>query len=123
MKNNPKMLILDDNEDVLSALSDYYREKNFTVASASNGEEGFKLLEAEKMGFDIVLTDLIMPNISGVGVIAFVKKNRADTVVIAMTGWGDHPAALASEAKADWILRKPIKLDELDAIIAELLAQ
>jgi DNA-binding NtrC family response regulator len=82
-----------------------------------------KLFENEKEGFDLVITDLVMPYISGVGVISIIKKKYAGTPVIAITGWGEHPGALATEAQADVVLEKPIELPDLDKLVADLLAK
>lgn len=118
-----KLLIIDDNEEILAALIDFFRKKEYHVVSAPDGLEGLKLLEAEKQGFDVVITDLVMPNISGVGVISIVKKKFPDIPVIAITGWGEHPEALALEAQADTVVEKPFELYELDNIINDLLEQ
>ena len=76
----------------------------------------------EKGGFDLVVTDLVMPNISGVAIISIVKEKYPKVPVIAITGWGEHPEALANEAKADIVLEKPFELDELNHIINDLLS-
>ena len=123
MNNSYKLLIIDDNKEILSALKDFFTRKGYTVFSASDGLEGLKLLEIEKQGFDLVITDLVMPNISGVGLISIVKEKFPDTPVIAMTGWGEHPEALATEAQADHALEKPFELSELDKLIKNLLSQ
>jgi DNA-binding response OmpR family regulator len=122
MANPYKLLIIDDNKDILTALNDFLSKKKYDVVSASDGLDGLKLLETEKQGFDLVITDLIMPNISGVGLISILKKKFPDIPVIAITGWGEHPEALATEAQADRVLEKPFDLSELDILIRELLA-
>jgi DNA-binding response OmpR family regulator len=122
MANPHKLLIIDDNKDILTALNDFLSKKKYDVVSASDGLDGLKLLETEKQGFDLVITDLIMPNISGVGLISILKKKFPDIPVIAITGWGEHPEALATEAQADRVLEKPFDLSELDILIRELLA-
>jgi DNA-binding response OmpR family regulator len=122
MANPHKLLIIDDNKDILTALNDFLSKKKYDVVSASDGLDGLKLLETEKQGFDLVITDLIMPNISGVGLISILKKKFPDIPVIAITGWGEHPEALATEAQADRVLEKPFDLSELDILIRELLS-
>jgi DNA-binding response OmpR family regulator len=117
-----KLLIIDDNKEILSALSDFLKKKKYDVVSAADGLDGLKLLETEKHGFDLVITDLVMPNISGVGLISIIKNKFPDVPVIAITGWGEHPEALAIEANADHILEKPFELSELDTLIKKLLS-
>jgi len=117
-----KLLIIDDNKEILNALSDFLKKKKYDVVSASDGLDGLKSLESQKQRFDLVITDLVMPNISGVGLISIIKNKFPDIPVIAITGWGEHPEALAIEAKADRILEKPFELSELDTLIMELLS-
>jgi DNA-binding NtrC family response regulator len=64
-----------------------------------------------------------MPDISGVGVISIVKKKYPGIPVIAITGWGEHPEALATEADADLVLEKPFELAELDNHVTNMLAK
>ena len=66
--------------------------------------------------------NLIMPSISGVAVISIVKKKYPKIPVIAITGYGEHPEALATEAHADLVLEKPFELPELDRIITDMLS-
>jgi len=117
-----KLLIIDDSEEILRTLDKFLSKKNYHVSTASDGLDGLKLLETEKPGFDLVITDLVMPNISGVAVISIIKKKFPNTPVIAITGWGEHPEALAAEANVDVVLEKPFELSELDKLIRALLS-
>ena len=123
MNGQIRLLIIDDDEETLTALSNFLKKKNYDVVSASNGLDGLKILEDKKERFDLIITDIVMPNISGVGVISIAKKKYPDIGTIAITGWGEHPEALAVEAQADVVLRKPFELTELERVIAELLSK
>ena len=123
MDKQYRMLIIDDNEEILDALYDFFNKKPYDIVIANNGLDGLKLFEAEKDGFDIVITDIVMPNISGLGIISIVKQKSPDTPVIAVTGWGEHPETLAAEAQADLVLEKPFDLTELDSFIADLISK
>ena len=117
-----KILVIDDNEDVLRTITQYLEQKDYRITAASNGLEALKICETEKGGFDLIVTDLVMPNISGVAIISIVKEKYPKVPVIAITGWGEHPEALATEAKADIVLEKPFELDEFNNIIKDLLS-
>ena len=117
-----RLLIIDDSEETVAGLEHFFSKK-YKVFTAADGMEGLKLFETEAEGFDLVITDLVMPFISGVGVISIIKKKYSGTPVIAITGWGEHPGALATEAQADIVLEKPIELPELDKLVSELLAK
>jgi len=121
MKKPFKLLIIDDSEEILTALTNFFTQKNYEVTSAANGLDGLKYIEAKDASFDLVITDLVLPNISGVAIISIVKKRFPDTPVIAITGWGEHPESLAKEAHADYVLEKPFKLPELEELAKKLL--
>jgi DNA-binding NtrC family response regulator len=122
MEKKYRLLIIDDSAETVAGLQHFF-SKTYEVYTAGDGMEGLKLFENEKEGFDLVITDLVMPYISGVGVISIIKKKYAGTPVIAITGWGEHPGALATEAQADIVLEKPIELPELEKLVADLLAK
>ena len=121
MKKPFKLLIIDDAEEILSALTNFFTQKSYNVVSAANGLDGLKHIEAKDAAFDLIITDLVLPNISGVAIISIVKKRFPDTPVIAITGWGEHPESLAKEAHADYVLEKPFKLPELEQLVKKLL--
>jgi DNA-binding response OmpR family regulator len=89
--------------------------------TATDGLEGMKIIEADRKGFDLVITDVVMPYVSGVGLIAVIKQKRPETPVIAITGMGEHPKRLAREANADVVLIKPFELKDLRKHIEDLL--
>lgn len=122
MKNTFKLLIIDDNKEILDALCEFLSKKKYDISSANNGLEGLKYLEKAQQGFDVVITDLIMPDVSGVALISIIKKRYPDTLVIAITGWGEHPEALATEAEADLVMEKPFELSELEKSLKKLLS-
>ena len=121
MRALPNILIIDDNPEVLKTLSAYFTKKNFTVSTAANGLDGLKIFESQVDAFDLVITDLVMPNISGVGIISILKGKRPEMPVIAITGYGEYPEALAKEARADVVLDKPIKLSKLEDLVKSLI--
>lgn len=122
MNQSLKILIIDDDEHVLTTLCDFLSDKNYDVTSAADGFEGLKLFENNPQGFDLVITDLVMPQISGMSLISIIKKKFPDTPVIVITGWGEYPGAFAIECQADKVLSKPFELSELDKALKELIS-
>ena len=117
----PKLLVIDDNEEILISLTGFLSKKNYAVVSASNGLDAMKILETATDDFDLVITDLVMPNISGVAITAIIKKRSPQMPVIAITGYGEQPGALAREVHADVVMEKPFKLDALEKVVKKLL--
>ncbi len=115
-----KLLIIDDDQDTLVAMEAYFTKRNYSVTAIDSGLDALKLIESQSQKFDIMITDIVMPDVSGVAIIAVTKKLIPDMPIIAITGWGEHPQALASEAKADSVIKKPIELMELEGKIISL---
>lgn len=123
MTESNRLLIVDDNEDILSTFYEFFNSMGYEVKTAVDGFAALKLLRDKTNFFDCLITDLVMPNISGVGLISIVKKEYPHLKIIAMTGYGDQPGALASEAKADIVLFKPIDLFKIENTVSELINQ
>ncbi len=116
-----RLLIVDDNEDILSTFYEFFNSMGYEVKTAVDGFAALKILKDKSDAFHCLITDLVMPNISGVGLISIVKKEYPHLKIIAMTGYGDQPGALASEAEADLVLFKPIDLFKIEDKVARLL--
>ena len=116
-----RLLIVDDNEDILSTFYEFFNSMGYEVKTAVDGFAALKILKDKSNVFHCLITDLVMPNISGVGLISIVKKDYPHIKIIAMTGYGDQPGALASEAEADLVLFKPIDLFKIEEKVSELL--
>lgn len=123
MTNTLKILIIDDNEVILEILENFLTLQKYDLVTAATGFEGINIFNNDVEKFDLVITDLIMPDISGVGVITMLKKTRPDIPIIAITGYGKHPELLATEAKADIVLEKPINLNILNQHIIDLMGK
>jgi len=116
-------LLIDDNQEILAGLLNFLSRKGYDVVTALDGLEGMKIIEADRKGIDLVITDVVMPYVSGVGIIAVIKQRSPATPVIAITGMGEHPERLAWEANADIVLVKPFELTDLKKHIEELLSK
>ncbi|MBC8439654.1 MAG: response regulator [Deltaproteobacteria bacterium] len=123
MDSPNKLLIVDDNEDILSTFYEFFNSLGYEVKTARDGFAALKLLKNKSIFFDCLITDLVMPNISGVGLISIAKKEYPHLKIIAMTGYGGQPGALASEAKADFVFFKPVDLLKIENKVSELINQ
>jgi two-component system cell cycle sensor histidine kinase/response regulator CckA len=123
MAKQYNLLVVDDNQEILATIDKYFRKRNYNVVTAADGLEALKLLKSKECIFDLVVTDLVMPYVSGVGVISIIKKEYPKIPVVAITGYGESPEALALEANADLVIEKPFDLDNLERSVGELLSK
>jgi len=121
MESSYRLLIIDDDQSVLNLLENYLTNNNYDVVCVSNGLDGLKRIESGENEFDLIITDLVMPEISGIGLISILKKEHPKIPIIAITGKGEEPEKLSLEAKADGILQKPFELSALDEMITNIL--
>jgi len=113
------ILVIDDESDVRELLTEVLTGRGHTVTVAAGGREGLARFEAGR--FDLVLTDLGMPDFNGWEVARVVKAARRDTPVLLLTGWAD-PVDSSEEGRVDGIVRKPFDLNRLAAVINSALA-
>ena len=118
-KKGKTILVIEDDLDVLSVIMKHLNFQGYEIIVATDGMEGLKRLESG--GYDLVITDIVMPYVSGVGVVTALKKKWPDIPVIAITGFGKEPEAAAMEKQADLVLAKPVKMAELVKQIKKLL--
>ncbi len=114
------ILVIEDDPHVLSTVVKQLKYFGYNAITASDGMDGMKKLDAG--GYDLVITDVVMPYISGVGVVTALKEKMPHIPVIAMTGYGKEPEAAAMEKKADIVLAKPIKMTDLKTHIDRLIS-
>jgi DNA-binding response OmpR family regulator len=117
-----KLLLIEDNENILDALRNFFVRRNYDVVTAADGLEGLKKIESEGDAIDLVITDIVMPKVSGAAIILTLKRKLPDIPIIAMTGFGKHPETLAQESRADVVVEKPVRLQELDKLVSDLLS-
>ena len=120
MEKKPQILLIDDSKETVEGLKCHLC-RNYMIHTAFNGLEAIKFFEQNRMGLDLVITDLVVPDLSGVALISMIKAKSPNTPIIAMTGWGKHPQELATESKADVVLMKPFDLEDLDQSVSKLL--
>lgn len=120
-----KILIIDDDKEVLKMLTNLIGRAGYATLSARDGEEGLKLFHQENP--DLVVTDLIMPNKEGLEVIMEIRKSLHSPKIIAISGGGkltpESYLPLAERLGADHVLEKPFLPSNLIKIICSLLGE
>ncbi len=114
--NRPTVLVVDDETGILDSLSILLRNEGFAPYMAHGGKAGLDRIG--ELGPDIVLTDIRMPNVTGVEILAAVRQSDPDTPVILMTAQATLQSAMqAVNEGAFYYIQKPFHNDELVAIL------
>jgi len=107
-----RVLIIDDDTAVRESIERMLRSGGYTVRSVASGEEGFTL--ARGGAFDVILSDMRMPGLSGLDVLRKLREERVDSVFMIMTGFGTIDTAVeAMQLGAVDFVQKPFFRDEL----------
>jgi PAS domain S-box-containing protein len=114
------ILVIDDEQDVTEVLSSQLTRDGHSVVVCSDAQSGLARFENEE--FDLVVTDLGMPGVSGWEVARLVKLRRPGTPVIMVTGWGDRIDPVEAEGRGvDHLVAKPFKRDQIREVVAAAL--
>ena len=110
-----KILIVDDNESFLELLNEYLRDNNYDVVSCLTAVDAKDIFV--KFAPNIVITDIVMPEVDGIELLVSLRKIKPDIRVIAMSGGnkghGDTYLQVADKLGANTILNKPFNLSDL----------
>ena len=117
---NPNILVVDDERNILRVVATTLKTEQYDVATAQSAEEA-----AEKFsqgGFDLVITDLKLPGMSGLDLLEQVRAERPDVPVLMITAFGTIETAVdAMKRGAFNYLTKPVNPDELLTVVREAL--
>jgi DNA-binding NtrC family response regulator len=110
----PTILLVDDNIDFLTSLSKLLGYFGYVVAGAANSEAAMNYVANARNRFDLIVTDLAMPNIDGLAFVAAAKKAFPDVPVIVVTGHPDQRTADEASLLGTFAyLTKPLNTQEL----------
>ncbi|MDH5446100.1 MAG: response regulator [Gammaproteobacteria bacterium] len=120
-----KILVVDDESAVRNLFKEMFQESNHEFFEAENGVEAGDVID--KNDIDLLVTDLVMPDKSGLELIMDIVENNPDLPIIAISGGGGITGRfdylpIAQLIGAKRIINKPFKIDEVRGIVNELLA-
>lgn len=106
------ILLVDDDKYILDILSELLKRWGYNPIKAASGEEALEKLE--KMSVDLVITDIVMPEMDGYALINKILEKYPDTIIIVLTGYPSFDSAVQSiRGGAYDFLAKPVNSEEL----------
>ncbi len=119
---NEKILLIDDEKSILHMLEELLSRAGYRVTACNVAQQGLKCFTQTPRDFDLVITDMTMPEMTGDKLVAALKKVRPDIPVILCTGCSENTVmARTGDAKPDKILMKPATREDVLANIRYLL--
>jgi DNA-binding response OmpR family regulator len=116
-----KILIVDDDEGICRKLSEILAEEGHAVRATVSGKEALKILEKEE--FDVILSDLMMPGITGMEILTEAKKTgRARVIMITAFGTIENAVEAMKRGASDYIT-KPFKTNEIQVSVRRVLEE
>ena len=117
------ILLIDDMKGVRRTVSAVLKRAGHTIVEADDGGAGLELLKSQR--FDLVITDMLMPQHDGMEVLLFLEQQSNRPKVLAISGGGSQVSAdeafMLARSKADATLAKPFDNAELLAVVDRLL--
>jgi len=112
------ILVIDDEKDACEMVKSFLEAREYTVHTALNGREGIEAVKNKKPS--LVFLDVKMPGMSGLDVLAELKKENINVKVILLTGLAEgEQIDKAKELGISGVLTKPIQLAELSKLVKE----
>lgn len=117
------ILIVDDDEEICTTLKEIFEEEeDYQAEYVTSGEEALKVMNEKN--YDVVISDLMMPKVSGMDLLTSVKRNQPDAEVVMITAFGSVENAVEAMKKGavDYI-EKPFKLSDIRTSIKRVLEE
>jgi len=112
-----KILLVDDDPTILQTLTRFLTGQGYTVTSALNGREAMATLQEDTI--PLAILDLMLPDVSGLDLLAYVRENSPDTEVILFTGLGALDSAIQALRLGayDYLVKSDLRLPELQSVM------
>ena len=119
-----RILVVEDDHDIRESVVEVLEEEGYGVDSAGDGREALRVLSEAREKPDLILLDLMMPNMNGFEFREQQLKNAEHAAIpIAVLTADGQASAKAAELHADGLVRKPVKIQPLLDTVARLIAE
>ena len=128
MENERKirLLIIDDSPSLVNAVKKYFKNNDIieVALTAKDGNEGIEIINTMSSFYDLILLDIFMPKIDGIGVLKYLKNNNINKRIIVLTAnRSEKVLEKVSKYEIDYIMLKPIIMEQLDETIKEVMTE
>lgn len=112
MKNLGQILIVDDEDNIREVLATYLQGLNYNVLTAHDGQDA--LAKYKKGDFDLIISDLLMPNIDGLELLKRVREKDKDVIFLMITGYPSIETAVDAIKKGAYdYITKPFHMEDV----------
>lgn len=124
MSKKINVLMIDDNEYIVNKVKEYFSKHEVInlVLTAVNGKVGLDYIKNRQNEYDLILMDLIMPEIDGIAILESMKENGINKHVIVLTSYKkEYTVKAVSEYNIDYYMLKPFNMESLEKRILEIM--
>ncbi|PIO48998.1 MAG: hypothetical protein CMR00_01215 [[Chlorobium] sp. 445] len=115
------LLIADDEELIRDLLSDIFSEQ-YNIIACKDGAEAIKSFDEHRSTISAVITDLVMPKVSGDKVIQHIRTHSPSLPILIITGYERDTNTMSLQQDANiQVLQKPFRIDKLQSLLNDLL--
>ncbi|MCB1782808.1 MAG: response regulator [Alphaproteobacteria bacterium] len=118
-----RLLVIDDNKDVSHMMSEILTREGYEIDTCNDGLKAIEMLQEKK--YDLVLSDLFMPQIDGIGLAKFIKKSGMNIPIVILSSSGvtikASDVSNAIRGMVDGVLEKPAKMNDILSMVESLL--
>jgi len=122
LRGNETIMVIDDEANIVAMISQILTELGYHVISATSGRDALILSNQHAQTIDIVLTDIIMPELNGPDIVRMLRQKRPTLKALYMSGYANNAAAQIGRLKHDTaFLQKPFSSETLTQCIRKVL--
>lgn len=124
MKAIKRILVVDDEKEFVNTVTRHLKRKKFIMSSANDGEDAREKIHKTTRTispYDLVITDVIMPKLSGIELLQWIKKHHSKISVLVVSSFGDKNAVMATiRPEMDDCCQKPVTPYEMMRLIDKI---
>jgi DNA-binding NtrC family response regulator len=121
-----RILVVNNEIEFINTIKRHLKRRGFSVEISQDGDDARRIIQnsyhlGDGEPFDLVITDVMMPNINGIELLKWIKKMHPDISVILLSGFGDIDAIIENfRPEIDTYGQKPIRPDEMLQLIEQV---